>query len=146
VSAVRELGPAETELAFRAMKALRTALADAGAFARHVNRIQRPEGYRLVAVCEDGEAEAVAVAGFRVLHNLAWGHVLYVDDLSTLPEGRRRGYGRMLLDWLLDEARRLECDELHLDSGVGENRLDAHRLYFNSGMRITSHHFARRVM
>jgi GNAT superfamily N-acetyltransferase len=144
VSAVRELGPDETGLAFRAMQALRTALDDVDAFVRHVNETQRPEGYRLVAAFEG--SDALAVAGFRVLHNLAWGHALYVDDLSTLPEARRRGYGRVLLDWLLGEARRLHCDELHLDSGVGENRLDAHRLYFNCGMRITSHHFARRVM
>ena len=39
--------------------------------------------------------------------------------------------------------RRLGCDELHLDSGVGPEREDAHRLYFNTGLRITSFHFAR---
>jgi hypothetical protein len=39
------------------------------------------------------------------------------------------------------EARRLQCDELHLDSGVGPERQDAHRLYFNAGMRIASYHF-----
>jgi GNAT superfamily N-acetyltransferase len=144
VTHVRELGPEETGLAFRAMQALRTALADADAFARQVNEAQRPEGYRLAAVFE-GE-DVVAVAGFRELHYLAWGHALYVDDLSTHPEARRRGHGRRLLDWLLDEAHRLGCDELHLDSGVGDHRADAHRLYMNFGMRITSHHFARRVM
>ena len=35
---------------------------------------------------------------------LAWGRFLYVDDLSTLPEARRRGYGMELLEWLRDEA------------------------------------------
>ena len=68
-----------------------------------------------------------------------------MDDLSTLPEGRRRGYGRQLLEWLTDEARRLGCEQLHLDSGVGPERTDAHRLYFNTGLEITSHHFARRL-
>jgi hypothetical protein len=47
--------------------------------------------------------------------------------------------------WCLDEAARLGCDELHLDSGVGPEREDAHRLYFNAGLRITSYHFARRL-
>ena len=75
---------------------------------------------------EDGRC--VAVAGFRVIHNLAWGDCLYVDDLSTHPDGRRRGLGRALLDWCEAEAARLGCGELHLDSGVGPDREDAHRL------------------
>jgi GNAT superfamily N-acetyltransferase len=144
VSRVTELGPEETGLAFHAMKELRTALAGVEAFVRQVDGVQRPEGYRLVGVFDDDEV--VAVAGFRTLNNLASGHVLYVDDLSTLPSARRRGYGRMLLYWLLAEARRLGCDELHLDSGVGSHRADAHRLYLNCGMQIASHHFARSVM
>jgi hypothetical protein len=45
------------------------------------------------------------------------------------------------MGWLLAEARRLGCDELHLDSGVGADRTDAHRLYLNQGMRISAHHF-----
>jgi GNAT superfamily N-acetyltransferase len=105
--------------------------------------VQRAEGYRLVGAFEEGTPEAVAAAGFRVAHLLAWGRFLYVDDLSTLPSARRHGYGRALLDWLVDEARRLGCEQLHLDSGVGPARADAHRLYLNAGLQITSHHFAR---
>ncbi len=107
--------------------------------------MQRPEGYRLVGAFEEDVSEAAAVAGFRIGHNLAWGHYLYVDDLSTLPEARRRGHGRALLEWLLEEGRGLGCDQLHLDSGVGLDRADAHRLYLNAGMVIASHHFARYV-
>jgi GNAT superfamily N-acetyltransferase len=96
-----------------------------------------------VAVFEDGEAGAAAVAGFRVGHMLSRGRHLYVDDLSTLPSARRRGHGRALLDWLDDEARREGCDRFHLDSGVEVNRQDAHRLYFNTGLRISAYHFSR---
>jgi GNAT superfamily N-acetyltransferase len=140
---VREIGPGETRLAFAAMRALRTHLGDEDAFARRVDELQRPEGYRLAGAFEDGADSAAAVAGFRVLHNLAWGRFLYVDDLSTLEGARRRGHGGALLDWLVAEARRLGCDELHLDSGVGPQRAAAHRLYLNAGFRIASHHFAR---
>lgn len=140
---IREFNPEETGLAFGAMKALRTDLADAESFRRQVNEVLRPEGYRLVGAFEDGGDDATAVAGFRSGHSLAWGHYLYVDDLSTLPEARRRGHGRALLDWLLEEARQLGCDQIHLDSGVGLERADAHRLYLNAGMAIASHHFAR---
>ena len=93
----------------------------------------------------DDPDPAVAVAGFRVGTSLDWGHYIYVDDLSTLPAARRRGHARELLDWLQDEALRLGCDQLHLDSAVGPERANAHRLYLNSGLQITAHHFERAV-
>ena len=120
---------------------LRTHYDDERDFVDRVDRIQRSEGYRLAGAFEDGRC--MAVAGFRELHTLAWGHVIYVDDLSTHLDARRRGYGRALLEWIAAEAERLGCDQVHLDSGVEANRLDAHRLYLNTGMRITSFHFAK---
>jgi GNAT superfamily N-acetyltransferase len=142
---VCELLPPDTRLAFAAMRKLRPRLVDEEGFVETVDDVQRAEGYRLVGVFEDGIPDAVAVAGFRIAHNLAWGYHLYVDDLSTLPTARRRGHGRRLLDWLYEEARRLGCEQLHLDSGVGHDRADAHRLYLNAGLEIRSHHFARQV-
>jgi GNAT superfamily N-acetyltransferase len=142
---VREILPPDTGLAFEAMRALREHLVDEAAFVRRVDELQRPEGYRLAGAFEDRTPGAVAVAGFRLGHNLAWGDYLYVDDLSTLPGARRRGHARALLDWLVEEARRSGCDQLHLDSGFGPARADAHRLYFNAGLEIVTHHFARRV-
>jgi GNAT superfamily N-acetyltransferase len=126
------------------MRALRSHYADEAEFVRRVDEVQRAEGYRLVGVFEE-DGRCTAVAGFRVIRNLAWGDCLYIDDLSTLATARRRGHGRALIEWCVEEASRLGCDELHLDSGVGPERRDAHRLYFNTGLRITSYHFARRV-
>ena len=122
------------------MRALRTHYEDEAEFVRRVDEVQRNEGYRIVGAFEGDRC--VAVAGFRVIHNLAWGDTLYVDDLSTLPEARGRGYGRALLEWCREEGTRAGCAEFHLDSGVGPEREDAHRLYFNTGLRITSYHFA----
>ena len=141
---VRELVAGETGLAFAAMQALRAHLADEAEFVRRVDELQRPQGYRLVAVVE-GDGSVSAVAGFRVLEMLAYGRVLYVDDLSTLPAARRRGYARALLEWCAQEAVRTDCGSLQLDSNVGPEREDAHRLYFNNGMRISSYHFTREL-
>ena len=129
----------DTALAFEAMRALRTHYRDEAEFVRRVDDVQRPQGYRMVGAFDDDRV--TAVAGFRLLHNLAWGDALYVDDLSTLPEARGRGHGAALLEWCADEGRRLGCAELHLDSGVGPEREDAHRLYFNQRFRISSYHF-----
>jgi GNAT superfamily N-acetyltransferase len=138
---IRELGRHETGLAYRAMLELRPEIGSEIDFVRRVNELQRVEGYRLAASFAEGVPEAAAAAGFRSGHFLAWGHIVYVDDLSCRAEFRRQGHAGALLDWLLAEARRLGCDELHLDSGVGADRTDAHRLYLNKGMRISAHHF-----
>ena len=142
---VEELLPPRTALAHPAMRELRPDVPGADAFAAIVDDVQRAEGYRLAGVFEDDAPHAVAVAGFRVQHALAWGRFLYVDDLSTLPSHRRRGHGARLLDWLTAEAQRSGCSQLHLDSGVGAARSDAHRLYLNAGLVITSHHFAKAI-
>lgn len=142
---LRELLPPDTGLAFEAMRELRPDWSEREAFVRQVDEVQRPESYRLVGAFDAGREQALAVAGFRVVNHLAWGRTLYVDDLSTHPEARGRGHGAALLEWCSDEAKRLGCDQLHLDSGVGPEREDAHRLYFNQGLRISSHHFAKRV-
>ena len=141
---IQELAAGETGLAFAAMQALRPHLLDEADFVRRVDERQREQGYRLVAAVQD-DGSVAAVAGFRVHDMLAFGRILYVDDLSTLPSARRRGLARALLDWCSQEAARQGCDELHLDSGVGRDRQDAHRLYFNAAMRISSHHFSREL-
>ena len=126
---------AEIEACSPVMRELRPHIA-AGDFLARV-RAQEREGYRLAYV-SDGQ-RPVAVAGFRLGLNLAWGRFLYVDDLVTLPAARSLGYGAALLTELHRHARELGCQELHLDSGV--QRLDAHRFYEREGMTITSYHF-----
>ncbi len=100
-------------------------------------RSQQGAGYRLV--CMQGSTGVVAVAGFRVVENLAWGRFLYVDDLVTLPEQRSKGYGAKLLAWLKDQAAQEGCQQLHLDSGI--QRKQAHRFYEREGLTMTSYHY-----
>lgn len=108
-----------------------------------VARIRRQEqtGYRLA--CVDESVGVVAVAGFRVCENLAWGRFLYVDDLVTGSAYRSRGHGARLLTWLRDRAAQEGCAQLHLDSGM--QRKDAHRFYEREGLPATSLHFAVRT-
>jgi GNAT superfamily N-acetyltransferase len=140
---VHELAVGETARAYPAMLALRPGCGERQEFVQQVDRVLRPQGYRLVGSFLPEREEAVAVAGFRTGNSLAWGHHLYVDDLSTLPEARNRGHAGALLEWLMSEGRRLGCAQLHLDSGTGPERFAAHRLYHAHGLSIHSHHFAR---
>ena len=140
---IRELHPSETALALPALRELRTHLTSVDDFVRRVDEGQRPEGYRLVGVFEEGDGAPVAVAGFRIGSSLAWGRYLYVDDLVTKAAFRGRGHGSALMHWLVEEAQRLGCDSLHLDSGT--QRHDAHRFYLDHGLHIPGFHFTRRV-
>ena len=137
---VREIRLGETAIAWAAMSELRPHVGSREQFVERVDHHERPEGYRLIGSFE-GSPEPVAVAGFRFLHTLAWGFVLYVDDLVTRADARGRGHGRRLMKWLEAEAREQGCHQLHLDSG--HQRHDAHRLYLSSGMEISSHHFSK---
>ncbi|UQN05671.1 GNAT family N-acetyltransferase [Deinococcus sp. QL22] len=142
---IRPMTAAEAQLALPALRELRphaSALASAETFAAHLGTAA-PEHYRLAGAFESGREEAAAVAGYRIMTTLAFGRMLYLDDLSTLPAARGRGHALALLRWLESEARRLDCKALHLDSGVGSHRFDAHRLYLKAGLNITCHHFEK---
>lgn len=143
---VRELPVGETVLALPALRELRPHLPvdDAAAVAR-IDHVQRPEGYRLFAVLPEPGVPALAVAGVRRLSTLAWGDILYIDDLVTRAAARGRGFASALLTAVDDEAVRLGLDAVHLDSGHGVDRAAAHRTYLRHGYRISSHHFSREV-
>jgi len=126
----------EIERAFAVFVHLRPHL-DCATFVKQV-RAQRTEGYKIVYFELDGQI--VSAAGYRVASFLAWGKVLYIDDLITHPEKKRLGLGGALLDWLIEEGSRLGCDEVHLDTGFA--RHDAHRLYLNKGFRLNCHHLS----
>ncbi len=99
---------------------------------------QREAGYQVAYVESDGEV--LCVAGFVVGMKLAWGKHIYVDDLVTAAAHRSRGAGALMISWLETHARRIGCNQLHLDSGV--QRFDAHRFYLRERFNIGSHHFS----
>lgn len=95
-------------------------------------------GYHLA--CLKHNDTVVAVAGFHVSMNLAWGRFLYVEDLVVDEGARSQQFGEQLFQWLVDFAQQRDCQQLHLDSGV--QRFDAHRFYLRQCMKISSHHFS----
>lgn len=103
----------------------------------------RPNGYRLAGICPDASGPAACVLGYRIQHSLWLGKSLYIVDIATLPEWRNQGLADRMVEWCEDEARRLECVAVHLDSGVGIDRVAAHRLYMRHHYRIGCHHFLK---
>jgi GNAT superfamily N-acetyltransferase len=141
MSEIREVAKAETHRAAPALLELRP---NAGPLDALILRIdaQRGDGYRIVGAFDEDEDDAAAVIGFKVAQNLVWGRHLYIEDVVTRAVGRGRGHAPALMEWVLGEARRAGCGQVHLNSGVGSNRRGAHRFYFNSGLQISAHHFS----
>lgn len=109
--------------AFPVMHELRTHL-DEDAYIALLRKM-KPEGYRLMAVRDEGAIKALA--GIAYLTNLYYGRHIWVYDLITTAADRSRGYGAALLGHVEQMARELDCDTLALASGL--QRLDAHRFY-----------------
>lgn len=126
----------EIQRCFPVMQELRPHLQETHFVEQVLHQMQ--EGYRLVSLEVGGEIRALA--GFRILSFLAWGKVLYIDDLVTGPKARRKGYAGNLLKWVIAQAKLAGCDQVHLDSGP--QRHDAHRLYLNHRMQIIGYHFS----
>jgi GNAT superfamily N-acetyltransferase len=134
---VRRLTTDEDILAARrVMRQLRPQVPEA-AYLETVRRMMQTDGYLQAAVFEGHTV--VAVAGYRFMEMLFSGKSLYVDDLNTDETLRSRGHGKMLMDWLKQEATSHGCTQLQLDSGV--QREQTHRFYFREGLTINCYHF-----
>ncbi len=121
---------------FHVMNQLRPQLLQAD-YVEQVNRLKQLFSYEMIMLMRDSEVKAVA--GYKLSESLSWGLYMYVDDLIVDAGSRELGYGRRLLDWVIAEAVKRGCKQLHLDSGV--MRYDAHRLYLKAKMNISCHHF-----
>lgn len=132
----------DTSYAAEALLLLRPRWKTVEAIVDFVDNRLRPEGYRLAGAFEQPAHAAGSVVGFRELWSTAFGHYMYIDDVSTLEMSRGNGLADQLMKWVVEEAKRRQCDEIHLDSGVGSDRASAHRLYMRNRMRISAHHFS----
>lgn len=104
-----------------------------------VSRWQRQslDGYRLLAL--QASSSILALAGYRLQENLVHGRFLYVDDLVTDANLRGTGHGAALMAHLKQDAHRLVCAKLVLDTPLS-NAL-GHRFYFRQGLLATALRF-----
>lgn len=105
-------------------------------------KAQLEQGYQIAFI--ESEDVVVAAAGFRYMNTMAWGKIIYLDDLITLPMQRGCGWGRALLVWLQEQAKARHCDAVHLDTGY--HRHAAHKAYLHNGFEFHCHHLAWQVV
>lgn len=127
---------ADIESCFPVFKILRPHVAQEN-FLPQIRR-QQAQSYQILALRHEGTVKSAA--GFRFSEFLAWGKVLYIDDLATLPSETSHGFAGSLLDWLITHAKSCQCQAVHLDTGY--TRHAAHRLYVRKGFLFKSHHLS----
>ena len=130
----------EIERCFPVLQELRPHLVKTD-FVSQIRRQEQQYSYRLAYLEDSGDIKVIA--GFRISECLACGRFLYVDDLVTKASDRSKGYGDIMFDWLVEQAKLHSCQQLNLDSGV--QRFGAHRFYMKKQMEITSHHFSMKI-
>ncbi len=130
----------DIRLTYAVMSQLRTHVPE-HEYLDRVKKQSQASGYQVAALFDDGQVRCVA--GYRISECLAWGKFMYVDDLVSDQGGRSKNYGKQILAWLVDEAKKNGCQEFHLDSGV--QRHAAHRFYLRERMDITCFHFAKKI-
>lgn len=123
---------------FDLMRELRPHLESAQAFHEQVRR-QAAQAYRLLAAWDD--EQAVALAGYRLQENLIYGRFVYIDDLVVASRARSSGLGKQMIDAVREEALRLECAYLVLDTGLANSL--AQRFYFRQGLLSKGLHFSQ---
>lgn len=135
---------AEIRRCLPALLALRPHLTEEQALER-IQQQQATDQFSVAFVDTGADGPAPAAIGYRIMNLLFSGKTLYIDDLSTLPDQRGKGYAGQLLDFVIDQARQMGCVAVTLDSGHSPQRYDAHRLYLNKRFNIVSHHFALKL-
>jgi len=108
-----------------------------------VMKMMEDERFHLVYIPADDQSRAVAFVGYRVMHTLRTGWMIYIDDLYTDPEYRGRGYAGALLSYVDRHAAAEAISSVHLDSGYMLH--DAHRLYLNKKYVLACNHFAKNI-
>ena len=129
----------EINSSFPAFKELRPSL-EFDSFLAQVRR-QESQSYKILALRHEGIIKSAA--GFRFCEFLAWGKVLYIDDLTSLQNARGKGFAGTLLNWLIEHAKNSGCAGVHLDTGYARHA--AHRLYLEKGFQFNCHHLALNV-
>lgn len=138
---IREILENETTLAFSILVRRYPHIRDMQRFTNWMGQ-QRTEGYRLLGLFEHGKANAVAVCGFRILHNLAFGRYLYLDDLATGDGSVDQDVAVELLEELKRIAIELDCTAIHALAPVSIDNTPSHRLLIKAGFVLSHHYFS----
>lgn len=99
------------------------------------------QDYRMIGAFD--QQACIGVSGFWINTKLYCDRYLEPDNVVSDKNYRSKGVGKMLMDWLTEEAKRCGCKTIILDAYV-ENSA-AHRFYFREGFITRGFHFLKKI-
>lgn len=130
--------PEEWTLAFPAFESLRPKMTLETFLANRQNCLDG--GYQLLGLIVD--AKVVCVAGITVRPHVEHKKQIEIEDFSTHPAHKRKGYGKQVIEWIISFARESNCFRIKLGSGA--SREDAHLFYKSVGFSQNGFKFEMR--
>lgn len=100
-----------------------------------------PHNYFQVAVY-DGH-NCTAVSGYWICAKLYSGRYMEIDNFVVDTAYRSKGVGKILLDWMTEEAKINNCRTIMLDAYV-EN-FKAHHFYYREGFIARGFHYIKTI-
>lgn len=94
-------------------------------------------GYRMIGAFE--ENDCIGLSGFWVNIKIWCGKYIEPDNIIVDKNHRSKGVGKMLISWIIDEGRRLDCRVSTLDSYVSNKK--SHQFYFRENYHILGFYF-----
>ena len=98
-------------------------------------------GYRMIGVFDADKC--IGVSGFWLGTKLYSDKYLEADNVVIDKGYRSKGIGKLLMDWLEEEAKRKGCKMLMLDAYV-EN-FSGHKFYWREGYTARGFHFLKKL-
>ncbi len=98
-----------------------------------------PHNYFQVGVYEGDKL--IAVSGYWIATKIYCGKYLEIDNFVVATEYRSKQVGKMLVDWMLEEAKIQGCKASLLDAYV-EN-FKAHKFYYKQGFIARGFHYLK---
>lgn len=108
-------------------------------YRRVLAEIRASPGHELLVVQSQGEV--VGTMALITVPNLSHNACAWaiVENLVIAEKHRRRGLGRLLMEYAITKAREAGCHKLVLTSD--KRRVDAHRFYRSMGLKASAHGF-----
>lgn len=103
--------------------------------------IMVPQNYYQVVLFDEGKR--IAVSGYWIAAKLYSGKYLEIDNFVVDEAYRSKSVGKILVDWMQEEARNNQCKLVMLDAYV-EN-FKAHRFYYREGFVARGFHYLKSV-
>ena len=100
-----------------------------------------PNNYKQLVVIIDNQC--VAMSGFWTNIKLWTGKYIEIDNFVVHPEYRKKGYGKIMTDYLNQKAVNENCNCIVLDAFT--SNFLAHKFYYNQGYEPKGFHFIKTI-